>query len=539
MGTNGINRLRRRTIAVGSGKGGVGKSTTAVNLAIIAAKLGKRVGLVDLDPLSNLATILDVSSAALESARAGVASVSTSVATSLNDATVELFPRIDLLFPRPKLTRGDSARLMGILFRRMAGQLLNRYDLLLLDMPAGIGHDENLAFLPHVGTLLIVTNPEPTSHVSAGGYVRVALEVAPELHVRFWHNKHQETSEGGFDSNDVIGNYNRLVDEDLQVPAEQASRISAVATVPDDRSLDLLQQSTSVEVHMLAKLLEAMDMMHRAVIADIQIDDSLDRVAANRLRYFLARQDGTESHEEIVQGAIAYHGAAAEGVTAESAGDAAVRAFVQRYIGQPVIAPLRRAISAIQTAAEAGADQERLFATTLSDRRPIQRAETATRALLTAVKKSRPNHFMGNLAGIALCYLSILKLISSRRVRSLISSVVPRRTESGRTVRDRRVQIRSLIEKNEIYHRRYFALVKMLYPVLVQQVRRMVEALDWNDLLLRDSTGEINKNAYLKLLTHVLHDSLHAGLGVYVGFRYSAAGRAIEQGARRLLRDMG
>ncbi len=534
MGTNGIQQLRRRTIAVGSGKGGVGKSTTAVNLAIIAAKLGKRVGLIDLDPLSNLATILDVPSATLESARGAVISASTSVTGSLDDATVELFPRIDLLFPRPKLAGGDSARLMGLLFRRMTGQLLNRYDLLLLDMPAGIGHDENLAFLPYVGRLLIVTNPEPTSHVSAGGYVRVALEVAPELTVSFWHNKYRETSEGDFDATNVIGNYNRLVDEDLRVSAEQLNRISTVATVPDDRSLDLLQQSMSVEVHMLAKLLEAMDMMHRAIIADIQIDGSLDQSAANQLRYFLARQDGTEDYEQIVAGALEYH-RAAEGAPAD--GDA-IRAFVQRYASQPVIGPLRLAISAVQAAAEAGANQERLFATTLSDKRPIQRAEIATRALLTAVKKSRPNHFIGNLGGIVLCYLSILKLVSSRRVRPLISSVVPRRTENGRTVRDRRVQIRSLIEKNEIYHRRYFALVKLLYPVLIQQVGRMVEAFDWKDLLLRDSAGEVNRNAYLKLLTHVLHDSLHAGLGVYVGFRYSAAGRAIEQGARRLLRDM-
>jgi flagellar biosynthesis protein FlhG len=159
-----------RTVAVASGKGGVGKSNIALNLGILLSAGGHRVALVDADMgLANLDVLLDVP------VRADLGHV-ISGARTLQDVVVDLpsgvqfVPGASGLAAVAGLTEFQRAHLLDELAALEADN-----DMIVVDCGAGIGPNV-LCFAAAADNVLVVTAPEPTAITDAYAMVKVLVQ---------------------------------------------------------------------------------------------------------------------------------------------------------------------------------------------------------------------------------------------------------------------------------------------------------------------------------------------------------------------------
>ncbi len=151
--------MAARTIAIASGKGGVGKTTVCANVAIAMAQLGKKITLLDADlAMANLGITL------------GMEDTPTTLHEVLSgDANIE-----DAIYEGPAGLKFIPSGLSLDTFLRVdverlkpvVSTLLEGTDILIIDAPGGLGKNV-LGAMISAAELLIVTMPDPSALADA------------------------------------------------------------------------------------------------------------------------------------------------------------------------------------------------------------------------------------------------------------------------------------------------------------------------------------------------------------------------------------
>ena len=181
---------RSCTIAVSSGKGGVGKSNIALNLAIMLSARGSRVALVDADMgLANIDVLIDAD------VRGDLSHVVAGT-KSLEEIIVDLPSGVQFvagasgLAGLADLTGFERARLMEEL-----SQLEADNEFIIVDCAAGIGPDV-LQFAGGADIVLVVTTPEPTAVTDAYALIKVLARRGFEGRLNVLVNQADSRQEG-------------------------------------------------------------------------------------------------------------------------------------------------------------------------------------------------------------------------------------------------------------------------------------------------------------------------------------------------------
>ena len=176
------NQNLARIIAVTSGKGGVGKTNTSINLAIALANKGHRVVLLDADlGLANVEVLLGINSIYnLQHIVEGSRTMSEVLVKG--PGGIAIVPGSSGMAKLADLTEQGRINILNGL-----EELQHRADFIIVDTMAGIGRSA-IAFVLAADEVLLVSTPEPSSIVDAYAMLKTICQHRDNAIVRLVAN---------------------------------------------------------------------------------------------------------------------------------------------------------------------------------------------------------------------------------------------------------------------------------------------------------------------------------------------------------------
>ncbi|MDC3416376.1 MinD/ParA family protein [Aquibacillus salsiterrae] len=262
-----------KTIAVVSGKGGVGKSNVALNFSLALAKKHKKVLIFDLDigmgnidillgltPKYSIVTMFDLQLSIHDIVEKGPNDISYVAAGS---GLSEIFHMNELKFD---------------FFIHQLNELINTYDYIIFDMGAGISRD-SLYYMLAADECFVITTPEPTSLTDAYGIIKHMVNKKENAPLYLLVNRAPSSKSG----QDTLERLQKVVYQFLQ------KNILVLGVIPEDKTVS---QAVSRQIPFVLYKPNSLASIAMQQLVDQYVSDTIDvgkkvpHSFANKLKQF-------------------------------------------------------------------------------------------------------------------------------------------------------------------------------------------------------------------------------------------------------------
>lgn len=252
MASEPVERGGARTIAVTSGKGGVGKTSLSVNLAIQFAKLGRKTILLDADlGTANVDVLCNLMPAAtLAHVIAGRRAIEDTLVPA--PGGFHLVPGASGLAQVANLSDFERTRLLQELRR-----LESRSDLMIIDTGAGVGANV-LSFCLAADEVLVITTPEPTAITDGYAVIKSIVRQKADADIRLVVNQVRDEREARSVFERVSSVCRRFLEMSPRYAGHVVSDERVKASVLRRRPFSL-ESPTAPATRCLAQLAQRMD----------------------------------------------------------------------------------------------------------------------------------------------------------------------------------------------------------------------------------------------------------------------------------------